>query len=393
MDKRIYFDNAAGTRVDPRVTESMRPYFDTEYGNASSLHAEGRRARQAIDQAREKIARTVDAETEEVIFTSGGTESNNLAIKGVAFAGREKKNNINIIVSAIEHDCVLNSCRWLSNQGFDITVLPVNGEGLVDPDDLDKAIRPETILVSIMHANNEVGTIEPVTELGKICRKHGVYFHSDACQSFGKVKIDMEEQHIDLLTINSHKIYGPKGVGALVVRQVRLEPWQHGGGHERGLRSSTENVAGIVGFARAAELCDAEFEGEVERLTGLRERIITRVLADIPQAYLNGPRTPRLANHINFGFQGYEGEGIRLLLLLDDLGIAVSSGSACSSNDAENKPSHVLSALGQNPIQARGSLRITLGRFNTVQEVDYFLAVLPGVVGKLRSISSISIGA
>lgn len=391
MEQKIYLDNSASTRVDPRVVAEMQPFLSDCFGNPSSLHCFGRESKDALEKARTVLSSIINAEPAEIIFTSSGTESNNFALKGIAFANRGKGNHL--IVSAIEHDCILNSCKWLSKQGFDITYLPVDADGLIDVDELQNAISRETILVSIMHANNEIGTIEPIEEIGNICRELGVYFHTDACQSFGKVKIDVQQQNIDLLTINAHKIYGPKGVGALFIRKgVEIEPWQHGGGHEFGLRSATENIPGIVGLARAAQLCDEEREEETARLVQLREKIITRVLQDIPQAYVNGHRTYRLCNNVNFGFHGYEGEGIRLLLQLDDLGIAVSAGSACSANDAENKPSHVLLAIGHNPVEARGALRLSLGRYNTEQEVDYFLDVLPGVFRNLRPISSLSLG-
>jgi cysteine desulfurase len=387
MNHIIYFDNSASTPVDPRVVEAMKPYWIEVCGNASSLHSAGRLAKDAMEDSRASLARLIHAEPEEIIFTSSGTEANNFALKSVAFTNREKGNHV--IVSAVEHDCVLNASRWLERQGFEVTYLPVDGEGFVDPDDVRKAIRKETLIVSVMHANNEIGTIEPIEEIGKICREHNVYFHTDACQSFGKFPIDVRKQNIDLMTLNAHKIYGPKGVGALFIRNgVKIEAWQHGGGHERGLRSATENIPGIVGFAKAAELCHDDMPGQVSGLVRLRDKIIETVSHELPFAYLNGPRYRRLCNHINFSFAGYEGEGIRLLLELDKLGFAVSAGSACSSNDAENKPSHVLLAIGRNPFQARGALRISLGRFNTEAEVDQFLSVLPGVVKNLNSISS-----
>jgi cysteine desulfurase len=385
--RRIYFDYSAGTPVDPRVREAMQPYFEECFGNASSLHAFGREAKEALEESRGGLAALIGADPDEIVFTSGGTESNNLALKGFAFANRGRGNHL--IVSLIEHECVMNSCRWLAGQGFMVTALPVDGDGLVDPGALDAAITPRTILVSIMHANNEIGSIEPIEELGEVCRRRGVSFHSDACQSFGKVGIDLRQLPVDLLTVNAHKIYGPKGVGALYVRKgIRIEPWQHGGGHERGLRSSTENIPGIVGFAKAAALCHEEREAEAARLTALRDLIIDRVCAEIPRAYLNGHRTRRLCNNVNLGFRGCEGEAIRLLLLLDDRGIAVSTGSACSSNDAERTPSHVLTAIGRNPLEARGALRVSLGRYTTREEVDCFLDLLPGLIHKLRPLSS-----
>jgi cysteine desulfurase len=384
----IYFDNGASTKVDPRVVEQMLPYFGNCFGNASSLHSYGRDAKCAMDKARATIATSINANPEEIIFTSGGTESNNLAIKGVAFANKEKGRHI--IVSSIEHDCILNSCKWLETQGFDVTYLQVDNTGLVNVADFESTIRKDTILASVMHANNEIGTIEPIEEIGKICREHDIYFHTDACQSFGKVPIDARKHSIDLMTINAHKIYGPKGIGALFVREgTKILPWQHGGGHEYGMRSSTENIPGIVGFAKAVELCHTELDAEAKRQACLRDKIIDNITEEINTTYLNGHRTKRLPNNVNFGFHGFEGEAIKIMLQLDESGIAVSTGSACSSNQPDSTPSHVLVAIGLNPVEARGALRITLGRYNTEEEVDYFIETLPNVVGSLRSISSI----
>ncbi|HYA54471.1 MAG TPA: cysteine desulfurase family protein [Thermoplasmata archaeon] len=387
----VYLDYAASTPVDARVLEAMRPYFSEAAGNASSLHTPGRRAREAIDDARSKIARQIGASRpEEVIFTSGGTESNNLALKGVAFAARRRGRHI--ITTQIEHDSVLRPAEWLEQQGFAVTRLGVDADGLVSASDLAAAIRPDTVLVSVMHANHEVGTVEPLRELARVCAERNVPFHTDACQSFGKIPIDVTRDGLNLVTLNAHKIYGPKGVGALYVRSgTDLEPWQHGGGHEFGLRSSTENVPGIVGFATAAALCEAERVPEMARTTALRDRIIDGVLGAFPGAYLNGHRRRRLPTNINLGFLGLEGEAITLSLRLDDRGIAVATGSACSSHQGD-QPSHVLLALGRDPVQARGALRVTLGRFTTAEEVDYFLQELAAAMGSLRSISSLSVG-
>lgn len=387
----VYLDYAASTPVDARVIEAMRPYFTEASGNASSLHAAGRRAREAIDDARAKIARRIGASRpEEVIFTSGGTESNNLALKGIAFASRKRGRHV--ITTAIEHDSVLRPAEWLEREGFAITRLAVDSEGVVSPRDLAAAIRPDTVLVSVMHANHEVGTIEPIRELARVCAERNVPFHTDACQSFGKVPIDVQRDGLTLVSLNAHKIYGPKGVGALYVRDgVDLEPWQHGGGHEFGRRSSTENVPGIVGFAAAADLCEVERVPEMARTTALRDHIIDSVLSAFPNAYLNGSRRRRLPTNINLGFLGLEGEAITLLLRLDDRGIAVATGSACSSHQGD-QPSHVLLALGRDPVQARGALRVTLGRFTTTEEVDYFLRELGAAMGSLRSISSLPTG-
>jgi cysteine desulfurase len=389
MGRRIYLDNGASTAVDPAVVKEMLPYFAERFGNPSSLHSDGREARAAVDDARAKIAASMGARPEELIFTSGGTESNNLAIKGVAYANRNKGKHI--IVSAIEHDCVMNSCRWLESQGFEVTYLPVDKSGLVDPAQLGAAIRKDTVLVSVMHGNNEIGTVQPIAEIGRICKERGTYFHTDACQSFGKLEVDVKKQSLDLATINAHKIYGPKGVGALFVREgTEISAWQHGGGHEFGMRSSTENVPGIVGFGKAVELCYDGMEGESARLAVLRDMIIDRVSEEVGYAYLNGHRTVRLPNNVNFGFSGFEGEAIKLMLQLDDLGISVSTGSACSSNQEENKPSHVLMAIGLNPVEARGALRVTPGRYSTKEDVEAFLEALPKALGSLRSISSMS---
>jgi cysteine desulfurase len=391
MNRQVYLDNSASTRVHPSVIEAMLPYFGDCFGNPSSLHGAGRAAREAVDAARATIAGALGASPEEIVFTSGGTESNNLALKGAAFASKERGRHL--IISAIEHDCVLNSCRWLASQGFRVSVLPVDKYGLVDVGKLAGAIGPDTILVSIMHANNEIGTVEPIEEIGALCRERGVIFHSDACQSFTRMPLDVRRQAVDLLTINAHKIYGPKGVGALYIRGgTPIVAWQHGGGHERGMRSSTENVPGIVGFAAAVELCTRDATAEEARQTRLRERIIEHVLNDIDGAYLNGHRTRRLPNNVNFGFHGLEGDAIRLLLELDAAGIAVSTGSACSSNESENKASHVLRAIGRNPIEARGALRISLGRDNTEDEIEYCLDALGKAVRNLRSISSARLG-
>jgi len=383
----VYLDYAASTPVDPRVAEAMRPYLSDTFGNPSSLHAAGRAAREAVEEARSRIAATIGAaRPEEVVFTSGGTESNNLALKGMAFALRRKGRHL--VTSRIEHDCILNSAAWLEEQGFEVTYLPVDAEGLVRPADLVAALRNDTTLVSIMHANHEVGTIEPIRELAHLCADRGVLFHTDACQSFGKLPIDVERDGLSLVTLNSHKIYGPKGIGALYVRHgVPLEAWQHGGGHENGLRSSTENVPGIVGFAKAADLCRDERFEEMQRLTRLRDRIIDRSLGGLPGAYLNGPRRQRLPTNVNLGFHGREGDAIRLLLSLDERGVSVSTGSACSSHQGD-QPSHVLLALGRDPVEARGALRVTLGRFTTAEEVDYFLTELATVLESVRPVVS-----
>jgi cysteine desulfurase len=387
-DRPIYLDNAASTQVDPKVIESMLPYLTRVYGNPSSLHSAGREAKEAMEKARALIAECMGAKAEEIVFTSGGTESNNLAIKGIALS--RYRAGKHIIISAIEHDCVLNACGWLKTMGFDVDFLPVDQNGIVRINELEKIIRSDTVLVSVMHANNEIGTIQPIQEIGSICKAHRILFHSDASQSFGKIPFDVNALNLDLASVNSHKIYGPKGVGALFIRKgIRITPLLHGGGHEQGLRSSTENIPGIVGFARAADLCRTELGPENRRLTCLRDKMIDTILGAIPVAYLNGHRHKRLPNHVNVGFHGLEGEAIKLLLKLDEKGIEVSAGSACSSNDAENRPSHVLTAIGLNPVQARGAIRITLGRFTTDEEVDSFLDILMTVIKELKPIASI----
>lgn len=387
MKQKIYLDNAATTQVDERVVLSMLPYYSEEYGNASSLHSFGTHAKQILDRSRRKLALLIGAEPDEIIFTSGGTESNNLALKGIAFANRAKGNHI--IVSTIEHDCVLNVCKWLESQGFYITYLPVDNTGVVDLDELKKFINPKTILVSVMHANNEIGTIEPIEEIGKICNKHNVPFHSDACQSFGKIPIDVKKSGLDLLTINSHKIYGPKGVGALFIRKgINIIPLLHGGGQEAGLRSTTENLPGIVGFANASELCVEGMINENKNLLKLRNKLTDFLFENFENAYINGPRENKLPGLINFSFHGLEGETIRLLLLLDEKGIAVSAGSACSSNDKTHSTSHVLQAIGLNQFEARGSIRVSFGRYSTEEDLERFKDALTESINSLTSIFS-----
>ncbi|TSA34872.1 MAG: cysteine desulfurase [Porphyromonadaceae bacterium] len=386
MQQRIYLDNAATTCIDKRVLETMMPYFSDFYGNPSSLHTLGAQAKEILDQSRLNIANCIGAEPDEIIFTSGGTEANNFAVKGIAFANRYKGNHI--IVSAIEHDCILNSCKWLEEQGFFITNLPVDNFGLVDIETLKRVINPRTILVSVMYANNEIGTIEPVEEIGKICRQHNIYFHSDACQSFGKVPIDVNQANIDLLTINSHKIYGPKGVGALYIRKgTNITPLLHGGGQEAGYRSSTENIPGIAGFAKAAELCMLEMATEMQKVTKLRNILTDFLFSNYENVYINGHAEKRLPGHLSFSFHGMEGETIRLLFLLDEMGIAVSAGSACSSNHGGNA-SHVLQAIGLSPFEARGAIRVSFGRFTTKKDIDALTNALNSTVMQLNSIFS-----
>jgi cysteine desulfurase len=388
MEKKIYFDNAATTRLDPRVLKAMLPLFGENYGNASSLHGYGTLAKEALEDARIRIADCINARPEEIIFTSGGTESNNFALKGIANASRRKGRHI--IVSTIEHDCVLNTCKWLETQGFSVTYLPVDEYGLVSPETVEENITPETILVSVMYANNEIGTIEPVSEIGVICKKHDIPFHTDACQAFGKLRIDVNHSSIDLMTINAHKIYGPKGVGALYIRKgTRIEPLLHGGGQERGLRSTTENLPGIAGFAEAAAICQDEMFAETDRLIALRKRLENYLLESFDNVYFHGHPAKRLPGLLSFSFSGLEGETIRLLFLLDEMGIAVSAGSACSSNEAGHHNSHVLQAIGLNQFEARGAIRLSLGRFNTEGDIAAFMTALQQAVPKLNKIYSL----
>ncbi len=379
--KRIYMDYAATTPVDPRVLKAMQPYQSKKFGNTMSLHSFGQEAKEAVEESRRKVSGLLNAKSGKVIFTGSATEANNQALKGVAFANREKGKHI--VVSSIEHHCVLDSARWLQKQGFEVTHLPVDRYGIVDPSTVSNAIRKDTILVSVMHANNEIGTVEPVGEVGRICRERGVYFHTDAAQSLGKIPVDVEEMNVDLLTACAHKIYGPKGVGTLFVRDgVRVEPLLHGGGHEFDLRSSTVNVAGIVGFGVAADIAEREMESESKRLTKLRDRLAEGVL-NIDQAHLNGHPTLRLPTIANFWFAFIEGES--LVAQLDMRNVAASTGSACSSESLE--PSHVLIAIGLKHEEAHGSLRLSLGRWTTRQEVDHVVKVLPDAVQGLRVIS------
>jgi len=384
VPQRIYFDNAATTAPDPRVLEAMRPCLDQFWGNPSSLYAEGRQAREAVDRARVQVADLLGAEAREIVFTGSGTEADNLALQGTLLAVGLPGSHL--ITSAIEHPAVLACCRQLEQLGAEVTQLPVDGEGLIDPADLERVIRPETRLVSIMAANNVIGTIQPIGKLAQIARTRGVLFHTDAVQAVGKIAFDMRTQPIDLLSLSAHKLHGPKGVGALYVREgVELWPLLPGGGQERERRSGTENVAAIAGLGQAAELAAACRPAEAARLVRIRDHLIEHICKRIKNSYLIGHRWRRLPGHICLGFDGLEGEAIKLLLELDKEGIAVSSGSACSAIHA-GQPSHVLEALGFDALKARGSLRISLGRFNTLDEADRFLEVLPQAVASLRPI-------
>ncbi|MGE4232354.1 MAG: IscS subfamily cysteine desulfurase [Bacteriovoracia bacterium] len=380
----IYLDNHATTPMDPKVLEAMMPYFTEVFGNAASRsHPFGWQAEEAVERAREQIAKLIGASSKEIIFTSGATESDNLALVGVAEMYRNKGNHI--ITSSVEHKAILDSCKYLETKGFDVTYLPVDQYGMVSIEELKKAITPKTILISIMLANNEVGTIQPIAEIGKVAKEHGILFHSDIVQGVGKVKVDLEKMGIDLASLSAHKIYGPKGIGALYVRRknprVRLSPIIHGGGHERGMRSGTLNVAGIVGFGKAAELCDQLMEEEVKRLTFLREKMKSAIMKEVPEVYLNGHPTQRLANNLNLSFAYVEGES--LIMALKEL--AVSSGSACTSASLE--PSYVLKAIGVGEDLAHTSIRFGLGRFTTENEVDYATKKVIDAVKRLRDLS------
>lgn len=377
-DRIIYLDHAATTALDQRVLETMIPYFTTEYGNASSIYTLGRHAMQAIDGAREEVAEILNCRPTEIIFTGGGSESDNLAIKGLAFTAQKKGKHI--ITSSIEHHAVLHTCNYLERFGFHTTYLPVDHYGRVDPAEVERAITDETILVSVMYANNEVGTIQPIAEIGKICRARKIPFHVDAVQAGGALPIDVAALNVDLLSLSAHKFYGPKGVGLLYARQgVRLLPQLQGGSQERGKRAGTENVAGIVGAAAALRLAYENLPETQPRVQALRDRLIAGVLS-IPGCELSGHPIERLPNNASFVFENIEGESI--LLNLDMLGIAASSGSACTSGAVE--PSHVLVAMDLPAEKVHGSLRLTLGNENTEEDVDALLAALPGIIAKLR---------
>lgn len=382
MDKKIYFDNAATTKVRPEVYQEILPYLDEMYANPSSVYTIARDSKKAIDRAREQVANAINATTREIYFTSGGTESDNWAIKGVADAYKNKGKHI--ITSSIEHHAVLHTCEYLEKQGFKVTYLPVDKYGLINLEDLKSAITDETILVSIMFANNEIGTIEPIKEIGKITREKGIIFHTDAVQAIGHVPIDVKDMNIDLLSMSGHKIYGPKGTGALYVRKgVRITQFIHGGAQEFNRRGGTENVCGIVGLGKAIELATSEMEEENKRLLELRQTIIDGILNTVPYTHLNGHPEQRLSNNVNITFDFIEGESI--LLMLDFKGIEASSGSACTSGSLD--PSHVLLALGLPHEKAHGSVRITLGRYNTKEEAEFLLKELPPIIERLRNMS------
>ena len=375
-------DHSATTPVAAEVLEAMLPYFSQRFGNASSLHGFGREAKEALEESRQRVARLLNAHPREIVFTSGGTESDNLALRGIAYKNRNSGRHI--ITSQIEHPAILETCHSLEREGFSVTYLPVNREGLIELSELERAIRPDTILISIMHANNEVGTIQPLEEVGRLAADRDIYLHTDAVQTVGKIPVDVEAMSADLLSLSAHKFYGPKGVGALYIRRgTKIQSLSTGGGHERNLRSGTENVAGIVGLARAADLAGEEMAAEGQRLSQLRDRLADLVLGRVKDAWVNGSMEKRLPGSLNFGFSYVEGES--LLLYLDSKGIAVSTGSACSSHKLE--PSHVLLALGLKPEECHGSLRITMGRSNNEEQVDYVAECIAEAVERFRMMS------
>ena len=383
--KKIYMDHGSSTPVDKEVIAEMMPYFNKFYGNASSIHSFGRDAYDAVEESREKVASILNADAEEIIFTSGGTESDNLAIKGVAFRNKKKRGTkgAHIITSAIEHPAVLETCKHMEKIGFNVKYLPVDKYGLISLKELEDAISKDTFLITVMFANNEIGTIEPIEEIGKIAKEHDVVFHTDAVQAVGKVPIDVNKLNIDLLSVSSHKIYGPKGVGAVYVRKgVKLQTISHGGGHEKGLRSSTYNTPGIVGLGKACELGKIRMKKDVAHMKKLRDMLIKETLK-IEESYLNGHPEKRLVNNAHFRFTAIEGESLNMML--DDKGIASATGSACSSMKLQ--ASHVLTAIGLKLEEAHGSLRLTLGQMNTKEDVIYVSEVLPDIVNKLRKMS------
>jgi len=380
--KSIYLDHAATTPTSPEVVQAMLPYLSGCYGNTSSLHSFGRKAKAAVEKARAGIASFIGAQPEEIVFTGGGTESDNFIIKGAAFSRRSKGNHI--ITSEIEHHAVLETCRFLQGQGFTVTLLKVDGHGLVDPDDVKKAVTGRTILISIMHANNEIGTVQPIAEIGAVARELGVPFHTDAVQTFGHIPVDVDRLKVDFLSASAHKLYGPKGVGIAYIRKgMRTTPLLHGGDQEKRRRASTLNVPGILGFGRAVELARADLRSEPGRQAALRDRLIGGLFSTVDGCRLNGHPSRRLPNNANISFAYVEGEG--LMLSLDMEGVAVSTGSACTSSSLE--PSHVLSAIGLPVEIAHGSLRFSLGRGTTQDEIDRVLEVLPGIVRRLRDMS------
>lgn len=382
MKKRIYLDYSATTPCDSVVVKAMLPYFSDKFGNASTLYSFGKEARAAIEQSREKVANAIGANTEEIVFTSSGTESNNTVLKGIAYINEDKGDHI--ITTSIEHHSVVEPCKFLEKQGFKLTYLPVDKYGLVDPEDIKKAITPKTLLVSIIYGNNEIGTIQPIKEIGKIVKESGIYFHTDAVQALGHIPVNVNISGIDFLSASAHKFYGPKGIGILYIRRgSKITPLMHGGDQEKKKRASTENVPAIVGLGIAVEIAIKSMDDEMNRIKVLRDKFVSGVLNNIENVKLNGHPTDRLPNNVNFSIKGIEGEAI--ILRLDMEGISASTGSACSSYRLE--PSHVLLAIGVQRDLAQGSIRFSLGKYTKDKDIDYVLKVLPDVVAKLRSIS------
>jgi cysteine desulfurase len=380
--RRAYLDNNATTPLAPEVFEAMKPYWLDDYGNASSIHWYGQRAKAAIEGAREEVALLIGAQPKEVVFTGCGTESDNAAIFGVAGAARSPSQHV--VTTTIEHHAILSAARALEQGGVAVTYVPVDSSGVVDPADVERAIRPNTVLITIMHANNELGTIQPIEAVGRIAREHDVWFHTDAVQTVGKITVDVNTLGVDLLSLSAHKLYGPKGVGALYIRRgTPLRPLLYGGHHERDRRAGTENVPGIVGLGKAAELAREQMQDEAIRVAALRDRLEEGILRSVPLASTNGDPHRRMPGTTNISFEGIEGEG--LVIALDLRGVACSTGAACSSGSIE--PSHVLTALGKTREQARSSLRFSFGRYSAPEDVDYTLAVLPEVVERLRALS------
>lgn len=383
---QIYFDHSATTPLDPRVVDTMRPYYETTFGNPSSMHNAGQQAKQGIVTGRRQVADLFHANPDEIVFTASGTEADNMVLIGVATQYRPQ--DCHIITSSFEHPAILETCKHLEKLGYPISYLPVSSDGIVLPESLRLALRPTTRMVSVMAANNVVGTLQPIGDLARITKEHGALFHTDAVQAVGKIPLHTDTMPVDFISMSAHKLHGPKGIGALYIRRgATILPLIHGGGQERGIRSATENVAGIVGFGKAAEIAVSEMSVEASRLVSLRDRIIAGVQSQIPNTYLIGHPYKRLPGHICLGFAGQEGEAMHLMLTLNEEGIAVSTGSACSAQHG-GQPSYILMAMGMDAVRSRGSLRITLGRFNTEAEADTFLEILPRLTENLRHITS-----
>ena len=380
--RRVYLDNNATTPLAPEVFEAMRPYYLEDYGNASSIHWYGQRAKAAMETAREQVARLINCRPSEVVFTSGGTEADNAALVGMVEAARAESKHV--VTTAIEHHAVLHTAKALEKRGVSVTYVRVGPSGVVDPADVERAIRPETVLISVMHANNELGTIQPLEEIGRLARERDIYFHTDAVQSVGKIPVDVEKLGVDLLSLSAHKLYGPKGVGTLFVRKgTILRPLLYGGHHERDRRPGTENVPGIVGLGKAAELAREHLAEDTTRMSALRDHLEASILRDVPLVTVNGDPKRRLPNTTSIAFDFIEGEGF--VIAMDLRGIACSTGAACSSGSLE--PSHVLAAMGKTPEQARSSIRFSLGRFTTAEDIDQTLEIVPAVAEQLRAVS------